>query len=163
MQIRIPPPKIQEMLSILIHHIQKRTITVNSLQSIVGKLNFFARAIPCSRAFNRRFYNAMIGKVQSYQHVNITSAMKIDMQMWLDLLTNFNGVVYFRDSEWSSQETLKLFTDSSGTASLGCGSYFQGQWAGLPLGNAYSAFPFTQLTTACWQSTIMFLPLRSSF
>lgn len=141
MQIRIPPPKIQEMLSILTHHIQKRTITINSLQSIVGKLNFFARAIPGSRAFNRRFYNAMIGKVQPYHHVNITSAMKLDMQMWLDLLTNFNGVVYFPDSEWSSQETLNLFTDSSGTASLGCGSYFQGQWAYLQWPSSWANKP----------------------
>lgn len=83
----------------------------------------------------------MIGKVQTYHHVNITSAMKLDMQMWLDLLTNFNGVVYFPDSEWSSQETLNLFTDSSGTASLGCGSYFQGQWAYLQWPSSWANKP----------------------
>lgn len=61
--------------------------------------------------------------------------------MWLDLLTIFNGVVYFPDSEWSSQETLNLFTDSSGTASLGCGSYFQGQWAYLQWPSSWANKP----------------------
>ena len=131
MQIRIPDQKVAEICYILEHHIQKRTITLSSLQSIVGKLNFFSKAIPGSRAFNRRFYNAMLGNYQPYHHINITKSMRLDLQIWLEFLTNFNGVIYFPDSEWSSQETLQLFTDSSGTASLGCGAYFRGQWVHL--------------------------------
>jgi hypothetical protein len=33
------------------------------------------------------------------------------------------------DRIWISSETLELFTDSAGSASLGCGAYFSGHWA----------------------------------
>jgi hypothetical protein len=45
MQIRLPPVKVSEICNILEHHLQKRTITLSSLQSIVGKLDFFSRTI----------------------------------------------------------------------------------------------------------------------
>jgi hypothetical protein len=61
MQIRIPAGKVSDICNILEHHLQKRTVTLTSLQSIVGKSNFFSKAIPGSRALIRRFYNAMQG------------------------------------------------------------------------------------------------------
>ena len=33
------------------------------------------------------------------------------------------------DRIWISSETLELFTDSAGSAALGCGVYFSGHWA----------------------------------
>jgi hypothetical protein len=88
MQIRIPGGKVSEICNILEHHLQKRTITLTSLQSIVGKLNFFSKAIPGSRAFIRRFYNAMQGNYQPYHHINISRPMKLDMQIWLEFLNH---------------------------------------------------------------------------
>lgn len=41
----------------------------------------------------------MIGKYKPYYHVNATRPMKLDMQMWLEFLTNFNGVLHLPDSE----------------------------------------------------------------
>lgn len=38
------------------------------------------------------------------------------------------GNVTFRKKMWISNETLQLFTDSAGSASLGCGAYFSGKW-----------------------------------
>lgn len=64
------------------------------------------------------------------------------MQIWIDLLANFMGVVYLPDSKWNSYETLNIFTDSSWTPSFGCGLYFQVQctyrhrpysWANKPI------------------------------
>lgn len=37
--------------------------------------------------------------------------------------------VFSLKSEWSTPETLQLFTDSTSSANLGCSCYFQGQWA----------------------------------
>lgn len=50
------------------------------------------------------------------------------MKIWLQFLEHFNGIVIFPDTEWSTPETLQLFTDSTGSENLGCGCYFQGQW-----------------------------------
>ena len=35
-------------------------------------------------------------------------------------------------SVWSNSDTLKLYSDSAGSADLGCGVYFNGKWAYFP-------------------------------
>ena len=65
------------------------------LQSLVGSLNFCARAIPGAVAFNRRFYNASVGISNPRHHVRVSCAMKEDMRMWLIFLECFNGSVSF--------------------------------------------------------------------
>lgn len=49
--------------------------------------------MPGGQAFNRRFCNATFGKYKSYNHVNITKAMKLGMQIWLKFLTKLNVVI----------------------------------------------------------------------
>lgn len=39
--------------------------------------------------------------------------------------------MFFPEKDWISNETLNLFTDSSGNPELGCGVYFNGLWAQL--------------------------------
>lgn len=51
--------------------------------------------------------------------------------VWKDFLKNFNGVSVIQDIDWSSNFGLKLFTDSAGGSSTGCGAYFAGKWAAL--------------------------------
>lgn len=128
MQVSIPQEKVYQLSTLLKFWVGKRKIKLSELQSLVGKLNFFSKAIPGSRAFNRRFYNAMIGTSKPNHHIRISGSMRQDIKTWIEFLDSFNGVVYFPDSEWSTSDTLKLFTDSAGSAELGCGCYFQDQW-----------------------------------
>lgn len=37
-------------------------------------------------------------------------------------------MVYFLEEEWYSDQNLNSFTDSSGSAQLGCGAYLNGEW-----------------------------------
>lgn len=128
MQVSIQQEKAYQLSTLLKFWVGKRKIKLSELQSLVGKLNFFSKAIPGSRAFNRRFYNAMIGTSKPNHHIRISGSMRQDIKTWIEFLDSFNGVVYFPDSEWSTSDTLKLFTDSAGSAELGCGCYFQDQW-----------------------------------
>ena len=100
---------------------------LSEFHSIVGKPIFFvSKAIPWSRAFNRRFYNAMIYLNKPYNHIRINNFMRHDVFTWLHFLESFNGVVYFPDRQWTITNTLQLFTDSVGATDLGCsGCYFQ--------------------------------------
>ena len=113
----------------IILNITGEKTTLKELQSLVGKLNFFGKAIRGSRAFNRRFYNAMIGVSKPWHHIRISKGMREDILMWLNFLQSFNGVAYFPESEWMSSDILKLYTDSAGSSDLGCGAYFNGHWA----------------------------------
>lgn len=112
---------------VTMYWVLKEKVLLSELQAIVGKLNFSSKVIPGSRAFNRRFYNAMINLYKPYHHIRINCSMREDMVTLLRFLEDFNGVVYFTERQWTTTDTLQLFTGSAGSAGLGCGCYFQGQ------------------------------------
>lgn len=70
----------------------------------------------------------MIGISNPDFYIRLNSAVKQDMTMWLRFLVDFNGKAYFPQREWTSSRVLQLFTDSAGSAGLGCGCYFGGRW-----------------------------------
>ena len=127
MVIRIPQDKLTEVKGKLELTIKKRKITLRDLQSLVGSLNFCAKAIPSVRAFNRRFCDAMCGIQRSNHFIRVTLGMKEDIKTWLTFLENFNGTLAFGESEWLSNSKIHLFTDSVGNPDLGCGVYFSGR------------------------------------
>ena len=47
--------------------------------------------------------------------------------MWLEFLKSFNGKAYFPKSSWTGNVAVEFFTDSAGTAGLGCEAYFSGE------------------------------------
>ena len=126
--VKIPEPKIVELKAALEAMLQRPKTKLKALQSLVGKLNFFSKAIRGGRAFNRRFYDAMMGAEKPNHYIRITRPMKEDLSLWLQFLQSFNGVSYFPEREWSSSEVLSLFTDSAGASELGCGCYFKNEW-----------------------------------
>lgn len=126
MQIRILQNKVRELANLLLYWVSKEKVLLSDLQAIVGKLNFSSKVIPGRRAFNRRFYNAMINLYKPYHHIRINCSMREDMVTLLRFLEDFNGVVYFTERQWTTNDTLQLFTGSAGSAGLGCGCYFSG-------------------------------------
>ncbi|XP_041368574.1 uncharacterized protein LOC121382952 [Gigantopelta aegis] len=126
--VRIPANKIVALVSLLQKLITLKKVTLKDLQSLVGALSFFCKAIRAGRAFIRRFYDAMIGVKQSHHFIRINASLRADLLMWLTFLRNFNGQTYFTESTWTGNSVLNLFTDSTGSVELGCGAYFNGQW-----------------------------------
>jgi len=73
MLICIPTPKTIELRALLTKYLD---VKKNSLL----KLCFFGRAIRTSRAFTRRFYDAMAGVKRSFYKIRITDNMREDMK-----------------------------------------------------------------------------------
>lgn len=132
MLIRIPQHKIAELKSLILLYITRKKITLRDLQSLAGKFCFFGQAIRSSRAFLRRFYDAMSGIKHEFHKIRITEGMREDFRMWLFFLTSFSGVCYIPENAWLENEHLQLFTDSAGRADLGGGCYLNGNWAFFP-------------------------------
>lgn len=109
--------------------IVKSKITLKELQSLVGKLCFFSRAIRASRAFLRRFYDAMIPLRQPFHRLRLSYELREDIKLWISFLDQFNGVTYIPSCSWFDSDCLQLYTDSAGSAELGCGCYYDGKWA----------------------------------
>lgn len=132
MLIKIPEEKVKALIAELEHYLKQERITLKNLQSLVGSLNFFSRAIPSARAFNRRFYDLTVKAKKPYHFIKISLEVKEDMRIWLYFLHNFNGKVFFPESVWSSNDTLQLWTDSSGSEKCGGAAYFNGAWLFFP-------------------------------
>ena len=126
--IKVPSDKIEKAKSMLEEALISKKITLKKLQSMVGLLNFFSKAIPSGRAFNCRLYAAMTHAKKPYHFVRLSSGMKEDIKIWLLFIYKFNGQTIFSDLLWTSDEELELFTDAAGSKELGCGAYFQGSW-----------------------------------
>ena len=104
------------------------------MQSLIVSLNFCTRAISSARAFSRRFCDSTVGirKPHHFIRVTCTKSIEDDLATWVIFLESFNGVCYFKETDWSSSDSLQLFTDSAGGKNLGCGAYFQGHWVFFP-------------------------------
>lgn len=96
--IGIPKDKLLEVMEKLEFTLNKKKITLRELQSLVGSLNFCAKAISSVRAFNRRFCDAMCGIQIPSHFIRISLCMKEDIWTWLTCLENFNGTCAFVDS-----------------------------------------------------------------
>ncbi|XP_021378273.1 uncharacterized protein LOC110466218 [Mizuhopecten yessoensis] len=128
MMIRVPPEKMLELKQSLLTVLHSKKITRAKLESLVGSLSFFCKAIVPGRAFLRRFYDIMTSVKAKFHHIRISQTMKDDITMWLKFLSDFNGKACIHSSTWQDNDTLSLFTDSSGANDLGCGAYFSGSW-----------------------------------
>jgi hypothetical protein len=131
MKVKIPEENLNKLRLGIRYIMDNKKIKLKELESIIGLMAFCARAIPSARAFLRRFYDLFLWvKVKKpFYYVRINQESKADAKAWLDFLQNFNGECYLSDKYWLASETLKLYTDSAGNASFGCGAYLDGNWA----------------------------------
>ena len=130
MKVKIPESKLEKLHYGIRYIISHNKIKLKELESIVGVMAFCARAIPSARAFIRRFYDliAAVRVKKPYFYIRITQGTKADAKVWLEFLDKFNGECYLPERFWSANDTLKLFSDSTGNPTLGCGAYFDGDW-----------------------------------
>lgn len=131
MSIEIPESKLAELLNTLLEFQNRKKVTLKELQSLCGLLAFCSRALPAGRAFTRRFYLACSKVTMPHHFIRITKGMHEDIAVWILFLNKFNGISYMLDVYWQSNLSLKLFTDSAGGSTLGCGIYFDGKWTFL--------------------------------
>ena len=125
-EIRVPEGKVQKICAQNQQTLSQAKISLLGIQSLVGSLNFLCRAIAPGRAFLRRLIALSIGLNHPYHKVRITKGARLDLLMWLQFLSHFNGVSAFLKHEWVASDALELFTDAA--ASIGFGAYFGGRW-----------------------------------
>ena len=55
-QIKIPGEKVPRLLELIDNALSHKKLTLKELQSLTGSLQFYAKAMPSTRAFIRRMY-----------------------------------------------------------------------------------------------------------
>ena len=71
----------------------------------------------------RRLINLSIGVKELHHFVKINKEAQLDVLVWLEFLSNFNGKAFFLYEEQVSSDALQLYTDAAG--SVGYGACFR--------------------------------------
>ena len=94
--VKIPIEKVRQLQALLLNCLRQKKVTLKEIQVLVGALNFFSRAVPSARAFNRRFYDATCGVKQTHHFIRLNTGIREDLEMcgldsehWHQMQTNF--------------------------------------------------------------------------
>lgn len=96
------------------------------MQSSVGTLIFFCKAIRSSRGFNRRIHDSICGCFKLHYYIRLSVESKVTLRFGL-FLKSFNEITYFPKTDKCELSILDFFNDSAESIDLGCGAYFQGR------------------------------------
>ncbi|XP_061191730.1 uncharacterized protein LOC133199966 [Saccostrea echinata] len=129
MVMKLPQDKLANLQHTFQTCLSSKKITLQSLQSLIGLLNFACKVVAPGRAFCRRLIDATIGIRKPHHKLRVTLEMKADLLVWLKFLQNYNGVTVISNNIWTSDTFLQLFTDSAGGQNGGFGIFFSGSWA----------------------------------
>ena len=124
MVCRLPGDKIAALSESLTQWLSRKKCTKVELLSVIGSLSFACKVVKPGRTFLRHLIDLSTTVSKLHHHLDISSSVRLDFDMWSLLLRFWNGVSVFQDRPVSSLE-LNLFTDAS---FKGFGAYFDGEW-----------------------------------
>ena len=126
LEARLSQDKIDKCTNMIQDFLKRKKVTLKDMQSLMGLLNFTCSVVVPGRTFLRRMINLTVGVRRPMHMIHLTSAVKGDLHLWLQFLTQFNGKSFFLDFIWLSSDMIHLYTDASG--SLGYGAVFGRNW-----------------------------------
>ena len=128
MTVQLPIDKVQLLHCETQRWMNRRKCTKVELLSLIGSLSFACKVIKPGRIFLRRLIDLSTRVLKLHHHLDISSSVRSDFLMWLNLLAHWNGVSLIQNMPESSEEMM-LFTDAS---FKGLGAYFDGKWFSSP-------------------------------
>ena len=132
MVARLPQEKLDKYSQLVQDTLLLDYIRVRQLKSVIGSLQFATTVVRPGKPFLRRLIDCTIGKSLAH-FVSLTSEDKLDLVMWKDFLSQYNGVTVIRQTPIINSTSINLFTDAS---KIGYGGTFgtfwvQGTWPNL--------------------------------
>ena len=107
------PSKVKAYAQCIHTNLQKNSITLTELKSMIGKLQYSIVVIRCGRAFLRRLHDLTTGKFIGERNVTLNQSVKEDLKTWLCFLENYNGITIIRKKIGATSNTMNLYSDAS--------------------------------------------------
>ena len=126
LECRLPVEKIVKTKIALENAHKKKKITLRSLQSLIGLLNFACIVICPGRAFLRRLIDLTLNVSNPFYKIRLNSEARADISAWKIFIETFNGKSVFLKDHWQNSESLNLYTDASGN--VGFAAVFGSWW-----------------------------------
>ena len=131
METRLPQDKVVKAKNQLQFLYKSRKVTLRSLQSVLGFLNFACQVIVPGRSFLQRLFVLTKGLTKPHHHLRINSEARADLTAWLHFVQAYNGRTMLQEHRWLSSDTMSLYTDSASTcgyAAVFKKAWFNGAW-----------------------------------
>ena len=137
MRASLPQQKLEELKQLAKVWMDKKSASINELQSLTGVLGFATKVIRPGRHFLRRIItqtSVMLKKLKdprSYKRHTIPAAVKADIAWWLSVAEQWNGVSLLYEQEWTESTHLLLTTDAckKGYGAVYGNQWFAGEWS----------------------------------
>lgn len=126
MLAKLPEDKLKRITDFITFILNKRSCTRKELEQLLGHLNFATRVILPGRSFVSYLYKLMSSVKESYHYVHLNKECRSDLSMWLQFLSDWNGINLFYEKTLTQSADMMLYTDSSST--IGFGGYYQHRW-----------------------------------
>ena len=91
MQVQVPKGKVQALCEHIHQSLSKKKITLCSVQSLVGSLNFVCRAISPGRAFMGRLIALTRGLIKPHHRVRFTTGARLDLHVLISMGSNWES------------------------------------------------------------------------
>lgn len=89
MFMRPSQDKLDNLKQTIYLFLQRKKVTIKSLQSLIGLLNFACKTVAPGRSFCRRLIDATLGVKKQHHKVRITLDIKPDLTVWQQFFKNF--------------------------------------------------------------------------
>ena len=123
MTLEITPECLESLLKEIEVWLDKNTVTIKQVQSLIGKLNFAAATVYSGRVFMMRLFNFLRALYAGSSHY-IPLGVKKDLKWWYLFLKDFNGISMIPEIRWLTPD-VKISTDSS---LVTCGGWSEGHY-----------------------------------
>lgn len=124
--VALPQDKCANAITLLEGLLDRNSVRLRDLQSVVGTLNFCCRALEMGRPFLRRLIDLTMKVSKPHHHIRLNKEACKDIEAWLLFLHHFNGTLIMRQPMWTESPDIRLYSDSS---DLGFGVIFGSKWA----------------------------------
>ena len=131
MTARLSEEKLNALRVLLEQWRNKTCATATEIQSLAGVLNFACYVIRPGRAYKRRIYDAgEAARCNGAGLSRLSAGMKKDLQWWIRLAPQWNGVSLLDGQQWKDAPLIELYTDAcdDGYGAVYGNEWFYGRW-----------------------------------
>ena len=94
-EARLPEEKLRKCVALINEFLRRKKVSLKELQSLIGLLNFTCSVVIPGRTFLRRMINLTVGVNRPTHLIRLIRIVKVDLKLWLEFLTHFNGKSFF--------------------------------------------------------------------
>ncbi|XP_029912530.1 uncharacterized protein LOC115362654 [Myripristis murdjan] len=118
-QASLPVEKLNRISLLISNFLLAPHCTKRQLLSLLGHLNFAIRIIPQGKAFISHLLSIATSVPSLLDFISLDSSCRAELRLWLNLLSNWNGITFFYDDHMTHSHDINLFTDAAPSAGFG--------------------------------------------